>query len=109
MNIRSVTEDDIDWIYAAGSRYYKDINEDDTKMKFRSILKNPDAFFIRSDTAVFAGIIGHNAYNSKERVVEDCFFFGKGVVDLIRAAMMWGKANGATDLHIGLSSLSKLK
>ena len=109
MSIRHITEDDIDWMYEVGGGYYNDVNEQDAKDAFRKVLHGSNALCIRSDTAVFVGRIGSNPYNHKEIIMEDCFFFGKGVIELMKVAMVWAKERGATDFNFSLGYESRVK
>ncbi len=107
--IRNVTKDDIDWIYESGKDYYIDLNEQDTKEELNKMLNRENSIFIRSDTAVFAAIIGSFPYNRKKIVMEDRLFFGRNVIELIKVAIGWAKANGATDFDFSLGPVSKAK
>lgn len=107
--IRAVLEKDLDWIYEAGKDYYKDIDEKDTRAHLHWILKSPNTLFIYSDKAVFAGVLSPNPFNRKQVIMQDGFFFGRGVIELVKFAMEWGKNNGATDFRFSLGIESKLK
>lgn len=104
-----VTEKDIDWIYEKAKHYYKDIDEHDTKEKLLFILNSKNTFFIRTERAVVSVVMSANPFNKKQIIAQDCFFFGRGSLELMKLAIAWARTQGATDFNFCLGPESKIK